>query len=74
MPRGDGTGRWHQGNAPMGFGGRGRGMCVGGRAFAGCRRTPETVALLEGRILYLEEELKELRARRDALGETAVSR
>ena len=40
----------------------------------GCRRAPETAALLEGRILYLEEELKELRAQRDALGETSVSR
>ncbi len=74
MPRGDGTGPWHQGNTPMGFGGRGRGLCGGGRFFMGCRRAPETAALLEGRILYLEEELKELRAQRDALGETSVSR
>ena len=83
MPRGDGTGPWHQGRGfggmggmgcRFGFGGMGRGW-GGPEGFGrGCWRRPDTVPLLEGRILYLEEELKELRARRDALGEGAGSR
>lgn len=79
MPRRDGTGPRNKELGVGGFGLMARGghrPCGVGNVGVGCRRWPvqETVALLDGRILFLEEELKELRTRRDALMAEEVSR